>query len=238
MTGIGTLHETALHAALKALYAQPGDELEARVDGYVVDLLRGDLAIEFQTHHFYAIRTKLERLIERRPVRLVHPVAVERWIVRQTPAGEPLPGRRKSPRRGHAAELFTELVSVPSLLAHPNFSLELLLIREEEVRCPQAPRRRGRWRPKDWKVTGRTLLEVVDRRLLTCPADCLRFLPEGLTQPFTNRELAAALRQPVYVAEKMTYCLRKMGVLAEVGRIGRALALAVVAQVGGGTADA
>jgi hypothetical protein len=230
MSGIGTLHETALHAALKNLYAQPGDSLEARVDGYVVDLLRGDTVIEFQTHNFHAIRRKLERLVERHPVRLVHPVALERWIIKQTQAGETLPGRRKSPRRGHAAHLFVELVSLPSLLAHPNFSLELLLIREEEIRCPQAPRRRGRWRPKDWAVVGRRLLEVVDRRTLTCPADCLGFLPTDLVQPFTNRDLARALGQPAYVAEKMTYCLRQMGVVADVGRIGRAMAQRVISN--------
>jgi hypothetical protein len=232
MTSIGLLHETELHAALKALYCQPGDLLEARIDGSVVDLLRGDLAIEFQTHHFYAIRRKLERLVERRPVRLVYPLAVERWIVRQSQDGQALPGRRKSPRRGHPTQLFIELVGLPTLLAHPSFSLELLLIREEEIRCPQPPRRRGRWRPKDWTVAGRRLLEVVERRVITGPADCLAFLPDGLAQPFTNRDLAQALRQPVYVAEKMTYCLRRMGLLADVGKIGRARAMVVVAPDG------
>ena len=228
MPGIGTLRETELHAALKALYAEPGDSVEAHVDGYVIDLLRGDTAIEFQTHNFYAIRRKLERLLAQRPVRLVHPVALERWIVRQDVAGVALPGRRKSPRRGHAAHLFLELVSVPQLLAHPNFSLELLLIREEEVRCPQPPRRRGRWRPKTWAVVGRRLVEIVDRRLLTCPADCVYFIPAGLAQPFTNRDLALALGQPAYIAEKMTYCLRQMGLVEQVGRRGRALEQRVV----------
>lgn len=228
MSGIGSLRETELHAALKALYTEPGDRLEARVDGYVIDLLRGETAIEFQTHNFHAIRTKLHRLVELRPVRLVHPVALERWIVKHDAHGQPLPGRRKSPRRGHAAHLFLELVSVPALLAHPNFSLELLLTREEELRCPQPPVRRGRWRPKDWLVTGRRLLEITDRRLLTCPADCLGFLPADLPQPFTNRELAQALGQPAYIAEKMSYCLRQMGVVAEVGRRGRSIEQRVV----------
>lgn len=228
MTGIGTLRETDLHAALKRLYAEPGDVLEAKVDGYVIDLLRGDMAIEFQTRNFHAIRRKLAALVERRPVRLVHPIALERWIVRQSASGEPLAGRRKSPRRGHAAHLFVELVSVPALLAHPNFSLELLLIREEELRCPQPPRRRGRWRPKDWAVVGRSLVEVVDRRLLTGPADCLSFLPPGLPQPFTNRDLAVALGLPSYVSEKMTYCLRKLGVVEEIGFRNRARLVRVI----------
>jgi hypothetical protein len=166
--------------------------------------------------------------VERRPVRLVYPLALERWIVRQTQDGQALLGRRKSPRRGHPAHLFIELVGLPTLLSHPNFTLELLLIRDEEIRRPKPPRRRGRWRPKDWTVAGRRLLEVVDRRLIAGPADCLSFLPVGLPRPFTNRDLAQALAQPAYIAEKMTYCLRRMGLVAEVGKIGRARALAIV----------
>ena len=42
---IGTLNEKPLHAALKAWYAQPGDRLEVAVDGFVVDIVRGDLLI-------------------------------------------------------------------------------------------------------------------------------------------------------------------------------------------------
>ena len=41
MAGIGTLQESQLHAALKAWYSGPGDRLETRLDGYVVDILRG-----------------------------------------------------------------------------------------------------------------------------------------------------------------------------------------------------
>ena len=92
MAGIGSLRETSLHASLKSWWAHPGDLLEAKVDGYVVDLLRGETVIEIQTGHFSAIRPKLHALLACRPVCLVHPIAVERWIVRldadcQTPLG-------------------------------------------------------------------------------------------------------------------------------------------------------
>jgi hypothetical protein len=218
--GIGTLRETSLHAGLKAWYAQPGDALEARVEGYVVDVLRGETVIEIQTHHFAAIRRKLLRLVEQRPVQLVYPIAQERWIVRVArPDGPPL-SRRKSPRRGHPVHFFNELVSFPELLAHPNFTIEVLLVGEEEVRCP-ARRSRGRWR-RDWRVCDRRLLRVVDRMTVTCPADCLAFVPLALAQPFTSRQLAEALGQPVDLGQKMTYCLRRMGTLTAVGREGRA----------------
>jgi len=40
---IGTLNEGALHAQLKDWYRRSGDRVEQVVDGFVVDLVRGDL---------------------------------------------------------------------------------------------------------------------------------------------------------------------------------------------------
>jgi hypothetical protein len=221
MAHIGTLKESQLHAALKAWYSGPGDYLETPVDGYVVDILRGQAVIEIQTQHFSAIRTKLERLLETRPVRLVYPIALERWIVRLADDHQTLLGRRKSPRRGCAAQVFNELVSFPTLLAHPNLTLEILLIREEEVRCPRTAPGRGRWR-KDWRVSDRRLLEVASSQVLGGPADCVALLPPSLARPFTNSDLARAMRQPHRLASKMTYCLHRMGALVVAGKHGRA----------------
>jgi hypothetical protein len=222
MAGIGTLHESGLHSGLKAWYARPGDEAEVELDGRVADLMRGDQVVEFQTHHFYAIKRKLLRLVEARPVRLVYPIALERWIVRVGADQQTMLGRRKSPRRGQAAQVFEELVSFPELLCHPNFTLEVVLTREEEIRCPWSGPRRGRWKRK-WQVCDRRLLEVADSVLLTSPADCLRLLPAGLPRPFSNRSLAEGLRQPMRLAAQMTYCLRRMGAIAALGKVGRAI---------------
>lgn len=220
MAGIGSLRETSLHASLKSWWARPGDLLEARVDGYVVDLLRGETVVEIQTGHFSAIRPKLRALLARWPVCLVHPIAVERWIVRLDTDRQTRLSRRKSPRRGCAAQLFSELVSFPELLSHPNFTLVALLIRDEEVRCPWPRPRRGWRRPS--RVLDRRLVEVLDSVPLSRPADCLALLPAGLARPFTNRELGSALRQPAALAAQMTYCLRQMGALSVVGKRGRA----------------
>ena len=100
MAGIGSLRETSLHASLKSWWVRPGDAVEASVDGYVVDLLRGETVVEIQTGHFSVIRPKLRALLARRPVCLVHPIAVERWIVRLDTDRQTRLSRRKSPRRG------------------------------------------------------------------------------------------------------------------------------------------
>jgi hypothetical protein len=63
---------------------------------------------------------------------------------------------------------------------------------------------------------------VVDSTAFVTPADFRRFIPADLATPFTSAELAVALQRPDYVAHKVTYCLRKMGTLAVVGKRRRA----------------
>jgi hypothetical protein len=218
--GIGTLGETSLHAALKSWYARPGDLLEVPVDGFVIDVVRGPLLIEVQTTNFGAIKGKLIALTDRHPVRVVHPIAYEKWIVRMTADGEETLGRRKSPKRGQPVDLFDELVRFPHLVRRPGFSIEVLMTQEEEIRWNDG---RGSWRRRGWSIHNRRLLDVVDRILLSSPAEYAELLPPSLPLPFTNRDLARALGVRRRLAQRMTYCLRKMGVVAVVGKRGNAL---------------
>ena len=130
---IGTLNEMSLHSALKAWYKHPGDRLEVNIDGFVVDIIRADHLVEIQTRNFSAIKHKLIKLIDHHKVRLVHPIPREKWIIRVDSNGRKSIGRRKSPKRGRIEHLFTELVSFPDLVAHPNFSIEVLFTQEEEI---------------------------------------------------------------------------------------------------------
>ena len=45
--------------------------------------------------------------------------------------------------------------------------------------------------------------------------------PTSLKAPFTNRDLANTLKKPINLAQKMSYCLRKMGIINVVGKRGR-----------------
>jgi len=98
---IGTLTEKSLHAALKEWLSRPDDRQEVRVDGFVIDIVRGDTLIEIQTRNFGAMKRKLAQLLSQHPIHLNHPIAVEKWIVRQTENGDDI-SRRKSPKRGRA----------------------------------------------------------------------------------------------------------------------------------------
>lgn len=224
MTGIGTLKENSLHAALKGWYAQPGDQLEIKVDGYVIDLVRGDLLVEVQTVNFSAIKRKLTRLLENHTVRLVYPVPAEKWIVRVSADGVNVLGRRKSPKRGQVRDIFQELVRMPALMQHPNLTLEVIMIREEVVWREDG---RGSWRRKRRSVADRRLLEIMSRHVFSKPDDFRPFIPVGLPPIFTVRDLAKWTGQTRYQAGKMAYCLREMGVIELVGRRSRALAYQV-----------
>ena len=217
---VGTLREKPLHAALKQWCARPGDRIEVPVDGFVIDLVRDDgLLVEIQTRGFGAMKRKLAALLEGHAVHVVHPIAVERTIVKIGDGGEVL-SRRRSPKRGTALDVFAELVSWPQLVAHPGLTLEVLLTREEEVRRFDGTKA---WRRKGWVVDERRLVEVVDRVAIDSPASLARLLPIELPLQFTTADLATAVRRPRRLAQQMTFCLRHAGVIDATGKQGNAV---------------
>lgn len=220
MSKIGTLNEKPLHEALKQWYAQPGDLFEVPVGGSIIDIVRGDLFIEIQTRNFSAIKRKLEKLSTSHPVRLVYPIPREKWIVKLADDGKTVLTRRRSPKRCTFESVFYELVRLPGLLQHPNFSLELLLIEEEEVRRYDGVRG---WKRRYWVTEERRLLRVADRMILNSPADAGAFIPPSLLEPFSVADLATATGNSRVLAQKMLYCLKAMGCVAPVGKWGNAI---------------
>lgn len=219
MSQIGTLAEKSLHAGLKDWCSCDGDEFEVNVDGFIIDIVRGEQLIEIQTRHLYAMKRKLEKLLQSHQVRLLHPIAREKWIVRQTAEGKHL-GRRKSPKRGQVIDIFRELVRIPRLLPHPNLTIELLLTRQNQILRDDG---QGSWRRKKWSIYDHQLLEVVEHVTFHKLSDYCSLIPAELPQPFTNRQLADAMGSPAAIVQKMTYTLRQIGALTVVGKQGNAL---------------
>jgi hypothetical protein len=143
-------------------------------------------------------------------------VAAVRWIVRLDDDGGET-SRRRSPKRGIAADACSELVAFPSLLSHPNLVVEVLLVEEEEIRRPDA--RRG-WRRGGYVIDERRLLGVHDATELASPGDLLGLLPVGLPDPFTTADVAAGLGRPRRLAQQVAYCMRLSGAVEVAGRDG------------------
>ncbi|MCB2293267.1 hypothetical protein LGK95_07010 [Clostridium algoriphilum] len=213
--GINIKNEKSLHSSIKQWYVVPGDRFEVKIDKYVIDLVREDSLIEIQTKNFSAIGNKLRDLVKYNKVMLVHPIAVEKYIVTTEVAGGVI-SRRKSPKKGKLVNLFDELIRIPDLMAEDNFILEILMTKEEEIRCKDG---KGSWRRKGISIKDRKLLEVIEKVTFREEKDFLMFLPEELPENFTNKNLAKTLAITVFKARKITYCLRKMNIIKEIGKL-------------------
>jgi len=216
--GIGVLNEQSLHASLKECYAGDSHSQEVRVDGYIIDAIRGNQLIEIQTQHFTAIRKKIFHLINKYSVLLVYPVAQEKMLVKLPRNGDGEPIRRKSPKRGAPYKAFTELVSFPELVAHPNFALEIVMVDVEEVRRYSGKRT---WRQNGWVTVEQRLVNILETITIQNPTDYWRLLPETLPGEFTSSDLQKLAGMPIWLAQKTAYCLRKAGVAQITGKRGR-----------------
>lgn len=221
--GIGTLNEKPLHAALKLWAAEPGDQFEVPLEGFFIDVVRDDLLIEIQTGGFSPLKKKLRKLTKNHKVRLVYPIAAEKWLIQPPKLG--ILGkttRRKSPKRGNVYHVFKELVSFPDLMKSPNFSLQVVMTQEEELRKFEAKKRRRRYQ-KQWRLEERRLLDVASSHLFESVADICALLPADLPDQFTTKDIADGLAQPAWLVQKMVYCLRTMEGIQLVGKQGRFL---------------
>ncbi|MEZ5186882.1 MAG: hypothetical protein R2720_14155 [Candidatus Nanopelagicales bacterium] len=216
--GVGTLREKPLHAALKQWCSREGDLFEQPVDGFVIDIVRPGLLIEIQTRSFSSMRRKLTRLLENHSVRVVHPIAVDQWIVKVDEQTGVM-SRRLSPKHGRPVDIFAELVAFPDLVADPGLTVEILLVRTEQQRRFEAGKA---WRRRGWVIEENRLLEVVDRVVIESAENLIQLLPP-LPEIFTTSDLAAAMHCSRRLAQQATFCLRKSGELQVVGKRGRAL---------------
>ena len=208
-----TYNETSLHAALKDWYAQPGDVIESEVDGYRIDIVRGDILIEIQIGNFSRLREKLNFLLKSRRVRLVYPISSQKWIHHVDTQK-----RRLSPRKGNLDHIFQELIYITPLLDNSNLSLEILFIHDEEIRLHDG---QGSWRRNGTSIVDRKLLAVVDHRVLDWPADFRDLLEKFPDHEFTSKDIAVYRNISANLARKMMYCFVKSGVIARIGRRGR-----------------
>jgi len=220
--------QTSLHESIKQWYSRPGDQLEAWVDGYLIDIVRGELLIEVQTSNFSSIKGKVRDLLRTHFVRVVHPVVINKWIVRLDSDGENV-SRRKSPRRGRVEDLFRELVYMPTIWRSSNLSLEVLRIDAEDVLIDDG---KGSWRRKYWSVHDKRLVNIIDKEVYRGPTDFLGLLSENLPKQFTTNQIAETSGLDLNIARKMAYTLRKMGVIEKIGKRGRATLYAMSKNMG------
>jgi hypothetical protein len=218
--GINLYSEHSLHDQVKRYLAEPGDRMEAAVDGRVADLLKADgSVVEVQTRNLAALVPKVRALVASgRHVCVVHPIPVTRVILRKDPGTGRQLSVRKSPKRGDKWSVFDELVKASALIALPGVSVEALLVRVTETRVRDGT---GSWRRRGDRTEDRSLDAVEGAELWETPADWLALIPPDLSPPWSSESLGLALGLPPPRARKVLYCLARAGLLAEAGRVGR-----------------
>lgn len=224
--------ETSLHRQLKALYAGThiASEQESRkFAGYRIDVVRGDELVEIQHGSLGAIRNKIAKLLEKHPVRVVKPLIARKTLIKlEGPDGDVI-SRRLSPKQATVLDLFHELIYFTAVFPHPRLTLEVPLVTVEERRIPGHGKRR-RWRRNDHITYDLSMVEVVSTHIFQTNDDLLALLPTDLPQPFHTGHLATAMQIQRWVAQRITYCLRKTGGMNLVGKEGNALTYELVRE--------
>ena len=213
MSAIGTLNEGSLHAAVKARYAKPGDLFEVPYGAFVIDIVRDidgpdELLIEIQTVSFRAMGRKLDHLLNDHRMLLVHPVAARTTLERDGAI-------RRSPKKASVFSLFDELVSIPTLLDHPNLELEVLLVDvvKHQTRDPTVRRGRGGWRTID-----RRLDAVVDTHRFAAMRDLWDLVGGPLPDQFTTADIASCAGVDRSCAQRMAYCFNAADLITQIDR--------------------
>ena len=210
---IGTLNEGSLHASLKQFIAQPGDEFEVPINGFVIDIVRekkqGKTLVEIQTASFASMKKKLSNLLHEFPMRIIYPVAVEVFLVK------PDKKSRKSPKKGDEFSIFEELVSIPEFISNPNLSFDAVYVTVRKIQKYDPSMRRNRG---GYRTVNTELAEIHSVQNFQGLEDFLNLLPQGLPEVFTTSDLATLGNIPRQKAQQIAYCFRKAGVFLELSR--------------------
>ena len=134
--------------------------------------------------------------------------------------------RRKSPKHDSVFAVFDGLTSIPTLLDHPNLTIDVVMTVEEDVRMKgSGTGNRGRRRRygRDWTRIDRRLVEVARTHRLTGMTDLFALVDADLPEPFTTLDLARAMRSPRSLGQQAAFCFRVAGVSEICGKAGNAL---------------
>ena len=147
---------------------------------------------------------------------VVVPVIERKWLLTMDPETGELKDRRKSPKRGKAADLLPDLAYLKPILKDPNQTFCLVRLEGEALRL-QTPGRRGPGTPLEFAPT--RFLGTVG---LKTAADYAALLPSDLPETFTARELGAALGLPAGRGSAAANVLCYMGAIRRTGTQGKA----------------
>ncbi len=220
-SGIGTLSEKKVHAALK-YYVQPDKEKhEIKSFGFVSDALSDDGVFEIQTRGFYRLCKKLETLLENGTVTVVYPIISKKLLyLTDTDTGEVTV--RKSSKRMTLYHVFSELYGIRKFITSENLRLRLITLEAEEHRITRT-RTSKKGRKKVETLSGETVpTKLCGDITLSSPYDYEMFLPSTLPELFTSAEYASVCKISRELSGLTLLILTELDIVRRIGKIGNA----------------
>jgi len=215
---INTYNEKDLHGDIKHFLLKPGDLLETPYKGFIIDIKRDDLLIEIQTKSFSALRKKLEKLLDINPIRIVHPILLNKEIVLLSSEKNIL-NKRLSPKHGDITDIFEELIYIHDLFRHINLEIQLLLVTVQEFRIDDG---NGSWRRRGISIVNTKLKEIHENHLIKDAIQLFKFLPKNIfDSQFTTRDLSSAMKITMKRAQKICYSFKNLELIEAVSKQGR-----------------
>lgn len=229
---INTYNETHLHRNLKEIYAgrHDGSKKEVPCGPFIADILLSDGGIiEIQTGTLASLAPKIAFFLsEKRKIRVVHPLAVEKYVETADESGKII-RRKKSPKKLNLTSVFRELTKLYPYLLDRNFTLEIVEAKITDERIDYGTTEKAdnsrRRHKRTWNKTGKRLDELGKTTVLHGKTAWKKLLPAALlkkgrefTAPEFHGELLAlypkAQRQETAV---MLWVYVKMGFFERTG---------------------
>lgn len=214
-TTIGTLNEKTIHNTLKGYY---GDEIdhEARIGEFYADAAGENGIFEIQTANFNKLNRKLSKMLRACHVTVIYPFEriVNNYSVNEN-TGEMMSSSTR--RNRDYSKFFLELYRIKAYITNPNLTIcvaELEIDKKQYYKDSRRIRCRGM---KKEKFPVRYIREIrLDSR-----EDYIVFIPDGLPEVFTKKELQQLCRPTD--AALLLETLEHIGAVARTGKRGNAV---------------
>lgn len=216
-TSIGLLQEKSLHATIKHMIDPDSENHEILIDSLIADVFVNNTVYEIQTRHFDKLRPKIIKFTKEHSLHIIYPIAYKK-VIRWYNTNHSFVKQNKSPKTGRIYDVLLELYKIRPYLNNPNLFIDLYFFHIEELRCLDG-----------WDTTKKKGATKIDRLpvlletiiSLNNPQDYLKFLPETLVYPFTNKELSLSARITLRQATIITILLKELGLIKKVGTLNR-----------------
>ena len=216
--GIGTLSEKMMHKILK-LYIEPdADNHEVAYLGSVADVKNDDGIFEIQSSNFSYLIPKLRKFLTSDKVTVIYPIVGSKtvlWIDKES--GE-ITAPRKTTRQGRATDVYYVASAISDFIPHENLTLRVIIMSAEEYKYLDGY---GQSRKKRATKIDRIPTGIEQEISLHTVDDYASLLPP-LPDIFTAKDFSSALRLRGRRASYSLSFLRRIGVIIQTGKRGRA----------------